>query len=106
MLAPIKKDSGRDGKKPDKDDNDKRDDNGPRRPPVRAKRPGTRPYYALYVNGQHIRVHYLRADEEDWPGELRPGYAVAWVEEKTLRVHCFLFRLGTTVYHTISLIRR
>ena len=89
----IKKESSWNGggKRPNKDNGDQ----GPYRPPIKAKRAGTKAYYALYVNGEHIRVHYLRDDGADWPGELRPGYAVAWVEEKTRNVHFFLFRLGT-----------
>lgn len=64
------------------------------RPPLKPKRGGTKAYYALYVNGEHIRVHYLRDDGADWPGELRPGNAVAWVEEKPRNIHFFYFRLG------------
>lgn len=90
----IKKESsavgGNGGKRP----NENNGDQGPNRPPIKAKRPNTKAYYALYVNGEHIRVHYLRDDGADWPGELRPGYAVAWVEEKTRNVHYFYFRLG------------
>src|SRR5579864_892370 len=90
-VADIKNESGGGGKQPNKNNGDQ----GPSRPLQKPKRPETKPYYALYVNGQHIRVHYLREDGEDWPGELRPGYAVAWVEEKTSNVHFFLFRLGS-----------
>lgn len=78
------------GKRPNKDNGDQ----GPNRPPIKTKLPGTKPYYALYVNGQHLHVQYIR-DGAEWPRDLPPGYAIAWVEEKSRNVHFFLFRLGT-----------
>jgi hypothetical protein len=57
-----------------------------------------KPYYSLSVGGVFIKVRYLNPDNQQQAIENSPNLAVAWLEGKDTKTHCFLLRLADFTY--------